>query len=100
VTGNADGYEIIQQTFAALTRTKRCGCHPARIGHTGRVWDKISGQPIAGASFKCSPAGAREASYDWDHRALRLTTVDRDGRFAPPDFSGARATGWGERAGA
>jgi hypothetical protein len=84
VTGNADGYEIIQQTFAALTPDETLRLATRRgLATTGRVWDKISGQPVAGAVIQVlRQQGAREASYDWDHRALRLTTVDRDGRFA------------------
>ena len=84
LTGNAAGYEIVQQSFPALTPNETLRLATRRgLMTSGLVLDKITGQPIAGASIRVvHQQGARENSYSWDSGPAQLTTTDPAGNFS------------------
>ena len=81
--GNAEGYEIVQQSFPTLApdQTLRLTTRRGRET-TGQMLDKTTGRPLAGATLQIiRQQGANDYFYDWDYHPLILATSDPDGHW-------------------
>jgi len=84
LTGCADGYELVQESFTSLAPDQTLRLATRRgLATSGLVLDKATGQPLAGATLQVlRQQGASDDRFDWDYRPLVLTTSDSAGHFA------------------
>jgi beta-lactamase regulating signal transducer with metallopeptidase domain len=83
VTANAPGYEVFSQSFDSLGAGRTLDVKLRRGAvFAGRVVDKATGQPIAGAIVRIvHEKGPTEQRYGWDNPMRVLAQTDAAGRF-------------------